>query len=90
MGDVVFTVCRATGKYIDNSGLDNLFSHCGIYGLLTIEKILEGKHMKKCVTATLILYTSIFQTLYDQLLGADDEYAAPTASHLLLIAVPRC
>ena len=30
MGDVVFTMCRATGKYIDNSGLDNLFSHCGI------------------------------------------------------------
>ena len=60
---VVFAMCHAIGKYIDSSGLDKLFTHCGIYSHLVVGKILEGKNMKRCLDAYLILYSSLSQLL---------------------------
>ena len=60
---VLFAMCHAIGKYIDSSGLDKLFTHAGIYGHLVVNKILEGKNMKRCMDAFLILYSSIFELL---------------------------
>ena len=60
---VLFAMSHAIGKYIDSSGLDKLFTHCGIYSHLVVNKILEGKNMKRCLDAFLILYSSLFQLL---------------------------
>ena len=60
---VVFAMCHAIGKYIDSSGLDKLLTHRGIYGHLAVNKILEGKNMKRCIDAFLILYSSLFELL---------------------------
>ena len=60
---VLFAMCHAVGKYIDSSGLDKLFTHCGIYSHLVVNKILEGKNMKRCVDAFLILYSSLYELL---------------------------
>ena len=59
----VFAMSKAIGRYIENSGLDQLFVHCGIYGPNTLGQILEGKHMKRCVAAASILYSSLFDVL---------------------------
>ena len=66
---VVFAMCRAIGKYIEDSGLEKLFVHCGIYGPVALGKILEGKHMKRCVSACLIMFTSLFQIMFEEFLA---------------------
>ena len=38
---VVFAMCHAIGKYIDSSGLDKLFTHCGIYSHLVVSKMFK-------------------------------------------------
>ena len=46
---VVFAILRAIGKYMENIGLNKRLSDCGIYNPLVVGKIIEGKHMKRCV-----------------------------------------
>ena len=70
---IVFAMLRAIGSYIENSGLDKLFSHCGIFGPLAAEKILDGKHLNRCTSAFLILYSSIFNILLQHFLENDAE-----------------
>ena len=48
---MVFAISRAIGKYMENSGLNKRFSDCGIYIPLVVGKIIEGKHMERCVLA---------------------------------------
>ena len=38
---------HAIGKYIENSGLDQSFIDCDIYGSATFNQILNGKHIKR-------------------------------------------
>ena len=37
--------------------------HCGIYGPNTLGQILEGNHMKRRVSASSILYSSLFEIM---------------------------
>ena len=46
------------GKYIENSGLDQVFIESSIYGPTTLNQIVQGKHMKRCFVF------GIIQTLY--------------------------
>ena len=48
---VVFAMLRAIVKYMENSGLNKRLSDCSIYNPLAVGKIIEGKHMKICVSA---------------------------------------
>ena len=63
----VFAMSKAIGRYISNSGLEQLLVHCCIYainyGPNTLEQILGGKHMKRCVAAFSILYSSLYKIM---------------------------
>ena len=58
---VVFAFLKVIGKYIENSGLDEIFIESNIYGPNTLNQILQGKHMNRAVEAYMLLYL----TLYD-------------------------
>ena len=48
---IVFTFQHVIGKYIENSSLDQSFIDCDIYGPVTVNQILNGKHMKRGMEA---------------------------------------
>ena len=50
---VVFAISRAIGKYMKNSGLNKRLSdwYLQVYNPLVVGKIIEGKHMERCVSA---------------------------------------
>ena len=50
-------------KYIDQSGLDQLYIHVGIFRPNALNKVIEGKNFSRCISAFLILYNSIFDIL---------------------------
>ena len=60
MGELhtLFSMFRAVGKYIDESGLDGTFCRAEIYGPNTLAGILAGKHVKRCgIPTSTRLYT---------------------------------
>lgn len=80
---------KAIGRIIENSGLDQLFVHCGIYGPTTLGQILEGKHMKRCVSAFSILYSSLFEIMasacfevHKEMKSAVQEIVAPILTEI--------
>ena len=50
---------HAIGKYIENSGIDQSFIDCDIYGPVTVSKILNGKLMKRGMEAYMVLYLAL-------------------------------
>ena len=44
---LVFAFLKVIGKYIENSGLDQIFIESNIYGPNTPNQIIQGKHLKK-------------------------------------------
>ena len=56
---IVFAFLKAMGKYIAGSGLDRVLTESGIYGPTTLGQIIDGKHMKRCMEAHMILYLSL-------------------------------
>ena len=56
---IVFAFQHAIGKYIGNSSLDQSFIDCDIYGPVTVNQILNGKHVKKEMKAYMVLYLAL-------------------------------
>ena len=56
---IVFTFQHVIGKYIENSSLDQSFIDCDIYGPVTGNQILNGKHMKRGMEAYMVLYLAL-------------------------------
>ena len=53
---IVFVFQHAISRYIENSGLDQTFIDCNIYGPVTVNQILNAKHMKRGMEAYMVLY----------------------------------
>lgn len=70
---VVFAFLKVIGKFIENSGLDQILVESGIYGPTTLRQILEGKHMKRCIEAYMYLYLVLFKLYIDKLLEANSD-----------------
>ena len=52
---------KCIGKYVEDSGLDRLFTEAGIYGENTLSQILAGKHLKRAMEAHhTTMYLSLF------------------------------
>ena len=59
----VFAMLKVLGKYIEESGLDQIFLESGIYGENTLKQILGEKHMKRSIEAHTTLYLALLRTL---------------------------
>jgi len=59
---------RSIGKYINSSGLDQIFIEANIYGPATMEQIKGGKHMKRSVEAFTSIYTALFHLYVEQIM----------------------
>jgi len=65
---IVFAMLKSIGKYIDSSGLDQLFVEADIYGLAVLDQIKGGKHMKRSFEAYMALYNALFQIYSEQMI----------------------
>lgn len=63
-------VLKTIGKYIDQSGLDEIFRVTGIYGPATLEQIKSGKHMKRSFEAFHTLYTALSNIYIQEFLSS--------------------
>ena len=70
---IVFSTLKAIGKYIDSSGLDEVFVEAEIYAPATVEQLKGGKHMKRSFEAFLTLYIALFQLYINQFLTENPE-----------------
>ena len=65
---IVFAFLKVLGKYINYSGLDQILVDTEIYGPTTLSQILNRKHMKRGFEAHMILYLSLSNLFYNDLL----------------------
>ena len=70
---IVFTFQHVIGKYIENSSLDQSFIDCDIYGPVTGNQILNGKHMKRGMEAYVVLYLDFSKTFPETLKGIESS-----------------
>ena len=69
----IFAFLKSMGKYINMSGLDQTFVESDIYGPNTIEKIKDGKHMKKGIEGFTILCLTLYKSYMEKFLTTDDS-----------------
>ena len=65
---IVFATLKNLGKIIDESGLDQSFIEARIYGPNTVEKIKNGKHIKRSFEGFLTLYVSLYKIYLNELI----------------------
>ena len=63
---VVLAFLKAIGKYIENSGLDQVFNETGIYASTTLNQILKGKNTERAVEAYVFLFLALCKLYLDQ------------------------
>ena len=51
---IVFALLKSLGRYIEGSGLDDVWIEKGLYGPAVIRQIFGGKHLKRGVEAHLV------------------------------------
>ena len=64
---IVFAFLKCIGKFIDNSGLDEIFVESGIHGPQTLEQRKGGKHRKRSFEAYLTLYIALYELDLEEL-----------------------
>ena len=65
---IVIACLKVLGKYINCCGLDQIFVDTETYGSTKLSHILNGKHMKRGFEAHMILYLSLSNLFYHNLL----------------------
>ena len=56
---ISFAMLKVVGKYIDESGLDNVFQQAGVFSKATLNQIMDGGNYKRGVET----YTTIYLAL---------------------------
>ena len=65
---IVFAFLKVLGKYINCRVLDQILVDTEMYGPNTLSQILNGKHMKRGFETHMILYLSLSNLFYNNLL----------------------
>ena len=65
----VFSALKAIGRYIEGSGIDQLWVEAGMYTSTTVRQILEGTHLFRAMEAHMVtlitLYSLLMPALWD-------------------------
>ena len=63
----MFALLRSLGRYIEGSGLDDIWIEKGLYGPAVIRQIIGGKHLKRGVEAHMVNLLVLSGLYYDAL-----------------------
>ena len=73
----VFAMLKVIGKYIESSGLDQLFVEADVYGPVTKGQIIDGKHMKRATEAHIMLYLALCPYYFENAINSNNRLAKP-------------
>jgi hypothetical protein len=51
---------RTLGSFVDNSGIDLCWIESDLYGPATVKQIIDGNHVKRCLTAHMVTPQVLF------------------------------
>lgn len=68
---IVIAQLRTIGAFIEDSGLDMCWIESELYGPTTVKQIIEGKHVKRGVTAHITTLQALFELYQDAFLQQD-------------------
>ena len=63
----MFALLRSLGRYIEGSGIDDIWIEKGLYGPAVIRQIFGGKHLKRGVEAHIVNLLALSGLYYDVL-----------------------
>ena len=86
---LVFAFLKVLGKYINCIGLDEILVDTETYGSTTLSQILNGKHMKRGFEAHMILYLSLSNLFYEDLLNVYPLTQLNLADELAIFNRPK-
>ena len=74
------------GKYLKNSGIENIFIEIGLFGLNAIDQVLNGTHYARCVKGFTCLLEALRRLQIREFLNANglENYEADLVSSILL------
>ena len=76
----MFALLRSLGRYIEGSGLDDIWSEKGLYGPAVIRQIVSGKHLKRGVEAHLVNFLALSGLYYGAITKDNTEIENLVAS----------
>lgn len=69
----VFAALKSLGKYIEGSGLEQIWIEKELYGPATVRHLLGGKHYKRGLEAHIVTYLALKQVLIQSLANTDEN-----------------
>lgn len=67
---------RTIGSFIEGSGFDDSWIEAGIYGSSTTRQILEGNHMKRCISPHITSLQALFDLYVGSFVNAEPAMSA--------------
>ena len=64
----IFSVLKVVGRYIECSGIDQLWVEAGMRSPTTVRQIIEGKHLYRAMEAHMVTLITLFSLLIPALL----------------------
>ena len=68
---IMFALLRSLGRYIEGSGLDDIWIETGLYGPAVIRQIFGGRHLKRSVEAHLVNLQALSR-IYCEVIASDN------------------
>ena len=59
----IFSALKAIGRYIECSGIDQLWVEAGMYSPTTVRQIIEGKHLYRAMEAHMVTLITLYSLL---------------------------
>ena len=83
---IMFALLKALGKYIEGSGIDDIWIESGLYGPAVTRQIFSGKHFKRGIEAHVVNLIALISLYFDSV----SENSNDTHEFLTTIPVDLC
>ena len=83
---IMFALLKALGKYIEGSGIDDIWIESGLYGPAVTRQIFSGKHFKRGIEAHVVNLIALTSLYFDSV----SENSNDTHEFLTTIPVDLC
>ena len=83
---IMFALLKALGKYIEGSGIDDIWIESGLYGPAVMRQIFSGKHFKRGIEAHVVNLIALISLYFDSV----SENSNDTHEFLTTIPVDLC
>ena len=62
---IAYNYIKAIGKYVKDSGMEEILGDSSVYGDGTAEKVMEGKHYARCLRAHFMMSEALWRKMWE-------------------------